>query len=74
MPLQHARSFVEKTKEQPAFRDKVMQTKGTGDLAALLSGEGLHFDQRELIGAWPNAWLRWSRIRTADLNKIARPP
>ena len=51
MPLDHARSFVEKMKDHPEFRDKVTQTKSLEELAMLLRGEGLAFDQRELVGA-----------------------
>lgn len=51
MPLDHARNFVEKMKEHPEFRENIMQTKSPEELAALLRGEGLQFDQRELVGA-----------------------
>jgi len=51
MPLDDARSFVVKLRENREFRKNALQTKNLGDLALFLRGEGLRFDQRELIGA-----------------------
>jgi len=51
MPLEDARNFVEKMREDRVFREKVLQTKKPEDLALFLRGERLSFDQRELAGA-----------------------
>lgn len=51
MPLDDARSFVVKLRENREFRKNALQTKNLDDLALFLRGEGLRFDQRELIGA-----------------------
>lgn len=51
MPLEDARSFVEKMRDNLEFRDKVLQTNNLDDLTSFLRGEGLAFDQRELVGA-----------------------
>jgi predicted ribosomally synthesized peptide with nif11-like leader len=51
MPLDDARSFVAKLKEDHEFRGKVVQTVGPEDLASFLRAEGMAFDHRELVGA-----------------------
>ena len=51
MPLDDARSFIVKLRENREFRKNALQTKNLDDLALFLRGEGLRFDQRELIGA-----------------------
>lgn len=51
MPLDDARSFVEQMRDNLEFRNKVLQTKQPEDLASFLQGQGLAFDQRELVGA-----------------------
>ncbi|MCX5877091.1 MAG: Nif11-like leader peptide family natural product precursor [Deltaproteobacteria bacterium] len=51
MSLDDARNFVVKLRENHEFRKNALQTKDLEDLALFLRGEGLLFDQRELIGA-----------------------
>lgn len=51
MSLDDARNFVVKLRENREFRKNALQTKDLDDLALFLRGEGLLFDQRELIGA-----------------------
>ena len=51
MPLDDARKFVVKMREDKKFREKVLQTINPEDLALLLRGESMLFDQRELAGA-----------------------
>ena len=51
MPLDDARKFVVKMREDRVFREKVLQTKNSEDLSLFLSGESMLFDQRELAGA-----------------------
>ena len=51
MPIEDARNFVEKMREDLVFREKVLQTKNPEDLALFLAGERMSFDQRELAGA-----------------------
>ncbi len=51
MPLDDARRFVAKMKEDAEFRKQVMQTTGPEDLGSFLRAEGMRFDQRELVGA-----------------------
>ncbi len=51
MPLDDARKFVDKMREDRVFREKVLQTKNPEDLAFFLRGESMLFDQRELAGA-----------------------
>jgi predicted ribosomally synthesized peptide with nif11-like leader len=51
MPLDDARRFVARMKEDAEFRMKVSQTTGPEDLGLFLRGEGMLFDQRELVGA-----------------------
>lgn len=51
MPLEDARSFVEKMREDRIFRDKVLETKNPEDLALFLRTEQMRFNQRELAGA-----------------------
>ncbi len=51
MPLDDARKFVDKMREDRVFREKVLQTKNSEDLALFLRGESMLFDQRELAGA-----------------------
>ncbi|MFA4915696.1 MAG: Nif11-like leader peptide family natural product precursor [Syntrophales bacterium] len=51
MPLDDARNFVFKMKENREFRQKILQAKNPEDLASFLREERLVFDQRELVGA-----------------------
>jgi hypothetical protein len=51
MPLDDARNFVAQMRDNVEFRDKVLQTRELDDLSAFLRGEGLAFNQRELVGA-----------------------
>ncbi len=51
MPVNDARIFVAKMREDRIFREKVLQTKNKDDLDLLLHGEGMFFDQHELVGA-----------------------
>lgn len=51
MSLNDARSFVVKMREDHSFRNKVLEAKGSEDLAAFIHAEGLLFDQKELVGA-----------------------
>jgi hypothetical protein len=51
MPLDDAREFVVKMREDRNFREKVLQTANPEDLTLLLRGEMMIFDQRELVGA-----------------------
>lgn len=51
MPLDDARSFVEQMRDNLDFRNKVLQTKQPEDFSSFLRGQGLVFDQRELVGA-----------------------
>jgi hypothetical protein len=51
MPFDDARKFVVKMREDKNFREKVLQTINPEDLALLLRGESMLFDQRELAGA-----------------------
>jgi len=51
MSLTNARTFVAKLKEDYVFRNKVLTTSGTEELAAFLRSINLVFTQRELVGA-----------------------
>lgn len=51
MPLNDARRFVAKMREDHNFRRKALEAAGSEDLASLLHAENLLFDQRELVGA-----------------------
>lgn len=51
MPLNDARRFVVKMREDHDFRKKTLEATGPEDLASFLHEEGLLFDQRELIDA-----------------------
>jgi predicted ribosomally synthesized peptide with nif11-like leader len=51
MPLDDARRFVDRMKEDNGFREKVLTTTGPEGLASLLRSEGMRFDERELVGA-----------------------
>jgi len=51
MPLDDARKFVARMREDRKFREKILQTMNPEDLALFLRGESLLFDQRELAGA-----------------------
>jgi len=51
MPLEDARNFVGKMRDDRVFREKVLQTKNPEDVALFLRGERMSFDQRELAGA-----------------------
>ncbi len=51
MPLDDARKFVAKMRDDRKFREKVLQTINSEDLAIFLRGESMLFDQRELAGA-----------------------
>lgn len=51
MPLNAARRFVAKMREDKEFRKKALAVSGPEDLAVFLGKEGLLFDQRELVGA-----------------------
>ncbi len=51
MPLNDARKFVEKMREDHNFRKKILDTAVPEELASFLQSEALLFDQRELVGA-----------------------
>lgn len=51
MSVDDARDFVAKLRENREFRKNALLTKDLEDLALFLRGEGLLFDQRELISA-----------------------
>lgn len=51
MSITHARTFVERLKEDYDFRNKALTTSGTEELVAFLQTENLVFTQRELVGA-----------------------
>lgn len=51
MPLDDARDFVMKMRENREFRERCLQTNGPEELSSFLHGEGMRFDQRELVGA-----------------------
>jgi predicted ribosomally synthesized peptide with nif11-like leader len=51
MPLNDARMFVAKMREDHNFRKKALDATGPEDLASVIHAEGLLFDQRELVGA-----------------------
>lgn len=51
MPLDDARKFVVKMREDQKFREKILQTINSEDLALFLREENMLFDQRELAGA-----------------------
>jgi predicted ribosomally synthesized peptide with nif11-like leader len=51
MPLEDARKFVARMQEDTAFRRKVAQMEGPEELSSCLCGEGMLFNQQELIGA-----------------------
>lgn len=51
MPLDDARKFVVKMREDRKFREKILQTINSEDLALFLREENMIFDQRELAGA-----------------------
>lgn len=51
MPLNDARIFVTKMREDHNFRKKVLDASGPEDLSSFLHSVGLQFDQRELAGA-----------------------
>lgn len=51
MPLDDARKFVVKMREDRKFREKILQTTNSEDLALFLREENMIFDQRELAGA-----------------------
>ena len=51
MPLENARKFVAKMKEDSGFRQKVAQAIGPEELDSFLRGEGMLFNRQELVGA-----------------------
>ena len=51
MPLNDARKFVAKMREDHIFRKKALEATGPEDLVSFLHAEGLLFDKRELVGA-----------------------
>ncbi len=51
MPLDDARKFVVKMREDRKFREQVLQTISSEDLALFLHRKSMMFDQRELAGA-----------------------
>ena len=51
MPLEDACRFVAKMKENPEFRNKVAQAIGPEEFDSFLRGEGMLFNQQELVGA-----------------------
>ncbi len=51
MPIDDARKFVVKMREDRGFRGKILQTESSEDLASFLRDESMQFDQRELAGA-----------------------
>ncbi len=51
MPQEDARRFVARMKEDPEFRQKVIQADGPEQLDSCLRGAGMLFTQQELIGA-----------------------
>jgi hypothetical protein len=51
MPLDDARNFVAKMREDNNFRKNTLNTTGSEDLVLFLHAEGLIFDQKELVCA-----------------------
>lgn len=51
MSLDDARKFVVKMREDRKFRERILQTINSEDLALFLREENMIFDQRELAGA-----------------------
>ncbi len=51
MPLNDARRFVAKMRDDRNFRNQVQNAEIPEALTLLLNGEGLLFDQRELVWA-----------------------
>ncbi len=51
MPLNDARRFVAKMRDDREFRNQAQNTETQEDLTTLLTEEGLRFDQGELVGA-----------------------
>ena len=51
MPLDDARNFVVKMREDNNFRKNTLNTTGSEDLVLFLHAEGLIFDQKELVFA-----------------------
>lgn len=51
MPLEDARKFVAKMKENPEFRKEIVQAVSPEELHSLLYEEGMSFNQQELVGA-----------------------
>ncbi len=51
MPLNDARNFVAKMRDDRNFRNQVQNAETPENLTLILNGEGLGFDQVELVGA-----------------------
>ncbi len=51
MPLNDARKFVAKMRDDRNFRNQAQNAETPEHLTLLLNGEGLLFDQGELVGA-----------------------
>ncbi len=51
MPLNDARKFVAKMRDDSNFRDKAQNAETPEELTLLLNVEELKFDQKELVGA-----------------------
>ena len=51
MPLNDARKFVEKMREDHNFRRNALDAAGPAELASFLQSEALIFDLRDLVGA-----------------------
>jgi len=51
MAINNARRFVEKMKQDQNFRKKTLAAATPEDLLSFLQGEGLFFNQKELVEA-----------------------
>lgn len=51
MPIDDARKFVVKMRDDQEFRKKVLHTTNSEDFAIFLHGESMLFNQCELAGA-----------------------
>ncbi len=62
MPLDDARGFVARMKEDREFRGRVLKTAGQEEFVALMRAEGMVFDQRELAGAMAECMQEMERL------------
>ncbi len=62
MPLNDARRFVTRMREDHNFREKALGATGPEDFASILDAEGLLFDQRELVGAMAECMVQLEQM------------